>query len=197
MQIIKSIQNRIYTIRGERVMLDFDLAALYEVETRVLNQAVKRNLKRFPDDFMFRLSAGEWQNMQSQIVTGSPMSSQFVMTEVDNNPTSQSVMLTLPKNRTGKYLPYAFTEQGVAMLSGILNSDKAINTNIAIMRAFIEVRKVLLQQTDIREQLREIKERMGEHDTQLNQIYDAMENLLDEKAAQRKWDDRQRIGFKQ
>ena len=197
MQIIKSIQNRIYTIRGERVMLDFDLAALYEVETRVLNQAVKRNLKRFPDDFMFRLSAGEWQNMQSQIVTGSPMSSQFVMTEMDNNPTSQSVMLTLPKNRTGKYLPYAFTEQGVAMLSGILNSDKAINTNIAIMRAFIEVRKVLLQQTDIREQLREIKERMGEHDTQLNQIYDAMENLLDEKAAQRKWDDRQRIGFKQ
>ena len=197
MQIIKSIQNRIYTIRGERVMLDFDLAALYEVETRVLNQAVKRNLKRFPDDFMFRLSAGEWQNMQSQIVTASPMSSQFVMTEMDNNPTSQSVMLTLPKNRTGKYLPYAFTEQGVAMLSGILNSDKAINTNIAIMRAFIEVRKVLLKQTDIREQLREIKERMGEHDTQLNQIYDAMENLLDEKAAQRKWDDRQRIGFKQ
>ncbi len=197
MQIIQSIQNRIYTIRGERVMLDFDLAALYEVETRILNQAVKRNLKRFPDDFMFRLSAGEWQNMQSQIVTGSPMSSQFVMTEMDNNPTSQSVMLTLPKNRTGKYLPYAFTEQGVAMLSGILNSDKAINTNIAIMRAFIEVLKVLLQQTDIREQLREIKERMGEHDTQLNQIYDAMENLLDEKAAQRKWDDRQRIGFKQ
>jgi hypothetical protein len=92
--------------------------------------------------------------------------------------------------------PYAFTEQGVAMLSGVLHSDKAINTNIAIMRAFIEVRKVLLQQTDIREQLREIKERMGEHDAQLNQTYDAMENLLDEKAAQRKWDERQRIGFK-
>jgi len=82
------------------------------------------------------------------------------------------------------------------MFSGVVNSEKAINTNIAIMRAFIEVRKVLLQQTDMREQLREIKERMGEHDTQLNQIYDAMENLLDEKAAQRKWDDRQKIGFK-
>jgi len=81
------------------------------------------------------------------------------------------------------------------MLSGILNSDKAISTNIAIMRAFIEVRKVLLQQTDMREQLKEIKERMGEHDTQLNQIYDAIENLLDENAAKRKWDDRQRIGF--
>ena len=89
----------------------------------------------------------------------------------------------------------SLTEQGVAMLSGILNSDKAINTNIAIMRAFIEVRKVLLQQTDMREQQREIKERLGEHDTQLNQIYDALENLLDEKAAQRKWDERQRIGF--
>ena len=181
MQIIQSIQNRIYTIRGERVMLDFDLAALYEVETRVLNQAVKRNIKRFPEDFMFRLDAPEWQRMQSQIVTTSPMSSQFVM--------------TYPSKRPSIALPYAFTEQGVAMLSGILNSDKAINTNIAIMRAFIEVRKVLLQQTDLREQLREIKERMGEHDTQLNQIYDAMENLLDENAAQRKWDDRQRIGF--
>ncbi len=182
MQIIQSIQNRIYTIRGERVMLDFDLAALYEVETRVLNQAVKRNLKRFPEDFMFRLSVTEWQMMQSQFVTASPMSSQIVM--------------TYPSKRPSAALPYAFTEQGVAMLSGILNSDKAINTNIAIMRAFIEVRKVLLQQTDMREQLREIKERMGEHDTQLNQIYDAMENLLDEKAAQRKWDERQRIGFK-
>lgn len=82
------------------------------------------------------------------------------------------------------------------MLSGILNSDKAINMNIAIMRAFVEVRRVLLQQNDIREQLKLIKERLGEHDTQLNQIYDAMENLLDEKAAQRKWDDRERIGFK-
>jgi len=187
MQTIQSIQNRIYTIRGERVMLDFDLAALYEVETRVLNQAVKRNIKRFPEDFMFQLTVFEWQTLSSQIV----------MMEKNNNPTSQPEVLVLPKNRTGKYLPYAFTEQGVAMLSGILNSDKAINTNIAIMRAFIEVRKVLLQQTDMREQLREIKERMGEHDTQLNQIYDAMENLLDEKAAQRKWDDRQRIGFNQ
>ena len=82
------------------------------------------------------------------------------------------------------------------MLSGILNSDKAINMNIAIMRAFVEVRRVLLRQSDLKEQLKEIKERLGEHDVQLNQIYDAMENLLDEKAAQRKWDNRERIGFK-
>ncbi|MEO8711086.1 MAG: hypothetical protein ABI405_03130 [Parafilimonas sp.] len=93
-------------------------------------------------------------------------------------------------------MPYAFTEQGVAMLSGVLNSDKAINMNIAIMRAFVEVRRVLLQQNDLKEQLKQIKEKIGEHDVQLNSIYDAIENLLDEKAAERKWNDRERIGFK-
>ena len=115
-----------------------------------------------------------------------------------NNNSSRSQFVTL-KNGRGqnlKYLPYAFTEQGVAMLSGVINSDKAINMNISIMRAFVAVRQVLLKQNDIKEQLKEIKERIGEHDVQLNQIYDAMENLLDEKAAQRKWKDRERIGFK-
>ena len=82
------------------------------------------------------------------------------------------------------------------MLSGILNSDKAINMNIAIMRAFVEIRKILLQKIDMKEQLKEIKDRLGEHDVQLNQIYDALENLLDEKAAARKWSDRERIGFR-
>ena len=186
MQIIQSIQNRIYEIRGERVMLDFDLAVLYEVETRVLNQSIKRNIKRFPEDFMFQLSAVEWQML----------SSQFVMMSQPSNPSSQIVMMEVPKNRTGKYLPYVFTEQGVAMLSGILNSDKAINMNIAIMRAFVEVRRVFLRENDLKEQMKELKERLGEHDAQLNQIYDAMENLLDEKAAQRKWNDRERIGFR-
>ncbi|TCD17928.1 ORF6N domain-containing protein [Pedobacter psychrodurus] len=187
MQIIKSIQNRIYEIRGERVMLDFDLAVLYEVETRVLNQAVKRNIKRFPDDFMFQLTSIEWKDMQSQIVTASQV----------KNPSSQFVMMdNIPQNRTSKYLPYAFTEQGVAMLSGVLKSDKAINMNIAIMRAFVDVRKILLKQSNLNEQLTEIKERIGEHDVQLNELYDAMENLIDEKIAQLKWNDRQRIGFK-
>ena len=93
-------------------------------------------------------------------------------------------------------MPYAFTEQGIAMLSGVLHSDKAINMNIAIMRAFVEIRRIVFRQNDLREQLQEIKEKLGEHDVQLNHIYDAMENLLDEKAAQRKWDDRERIGFK-
>ena len=188
MQIIKSIQNRIYDIRGQRVLLDFDLAALYEVETRVLNQAVKRNIKRFPDDFMFRLTLDEWETIRSQSVTayqGSDIpSSQFVMIE------------TLPQNRTGKYLPYAFTEQGVAMLSGVLSSDKAINMNIAIMRAFVDVRKIVLTQGDIKTQLSEIIERVGEHDSQLNHLYEAIENLLDSRAAQTKWENRERIGFK-
>ena len=185
MRVIQSIQNRICEIRGERVLLDKDLAALYEVETKALNLAVKRNIKRFPKDFMFQLSKEEIEDLRLQIET----------LEKGENPLR--LQNETSKGRGGtRYLPYAFTEQGVAMLSGILNSDKAINMNIAIMRAFVEVRKVLLRQSDLKEQLKEIRERLGEHDTQLNQIYDAMENLLDEKAAQRKWNDRERIGFK-
>jgi hypothetical protein len=186
MNIIRNIQNRIYEIRGERVMLDFDLAALYEVPTKALNQAVKRNIKRFPKDFMFRLTVAEWGAMLSQIVTA--YESQGIMG-------SQNVTAFQGKRNTS-VTPFAFTEQGVAMLSGILNSDKAISMNIAIMRAFVEIRKILLIQTDFKEQFREIREKLGEHDVQLNQIYDAMENLLDEKAAERKWDERIRIGFK-
>ena len=186
MQIIQSIQNRIYEIRGERVMLDRDLAALYAVESKVLNQAVKRNSKRFPPDFMFQLTRAEFEGLRSQIET------------LDrNNPLrSQTVTLKTGRGQHTKYLPFAFTEQGVAMLSGILNSDKAINMNIAIMRAFVEIRRIVLHQHDLKEQLKEIKQQLGEHDQQLNQIYDAMENLLDEKAAKRKWEDRERIGYK-
>ncbi len=190
MQIIRSIQNRIYEIRGERVMLDFDLAALYEVETKVLNQSVKRNIKRFPPDFMFRLTVAEWNNMRSQIVTAYAQ-------PAENKESNRSQIVTTYQNkRNTSVTPYAFTEQGVAMLSGILNSDKAINMNIAIMRAFVEIRKILLQQNNLKEKLKQIKDRLGEHDDQLSQIYDAMENLLDEKASQRKWEERQRIGYK-
>ncbi len=185
MQIIQSIQNRIYEIRGERVMLDRDLAALYETETKVLNLAVKRNSKRFPKDFMFQLSTEEFEALRFQIET------------LEKTNTSLRLQNETSNGRGGtRYLPYVFTEQGVAMLSGILNSDKAISMNIAIMRAFVEVRRILLRQGDLIEQLKEIKERLGGHDVQLNQIYDAMENLLDEKAAQKKWDERERIGFK-
>ena len=156
-------------------MLDFDLAELYEVETRVFNQAIKRNMESFPEDFMFRLSAHEWKGISS---------SQIVM------------MDRLPKNRTGKYLPYAFTEHGVTMLASVLKSPKARKMNIAIVRAFIALRKLVLENNEVLEQLNQLKGRLGEHDVQLNQIYDAIENLLDEKVDQKKWEDRERIGFK-
>lgn len=186
MTIIQSIQNRIYEIRGERVMLDRDLASLYEIETKFLNLAVKRNLRRFPQDFMFQLPQAEFDQIKNRI------------TLVETSEASlrlQNATLKTGRGQHSKYLPYAFTEQGVAMLSGILNSDKAINMNIAIMRAFVEIRKILLQQSNVAEQLDQIKQRIGEHDVQLSQIYDAIENLLDETAIQRKWGGRNRIGF--
>jgi phage regulator Rha-like protein len=134
---------------------------------------------------MFQLKPFEYDNIKHQV------------NAINQSSSSQTVMMIkLPQNRTDKYLPFAFTEQGVAMLSGVLRSAKAISTNISIMRAFVEVRKILLKQTDLKEQLKEIKERLGEHDAQLNHIYDAMENLLDEKAAQKKWGERQKIGYK-
>lgn len=167
-------------------MLDRDLAALYEIETKALNLAVKRNNKRFPKDFMFQLTKEEWESLRFQIET----------IESDDALRLQNETLKKGRGRHPKYLPYAFTEQGVAMISGILNSDKAIAMNIAIMRAFVEIRRILIQENDLRVQLKQIKERLGEHDAQLNQIYDAMENLLDEKASERKWEERARIGFK-
>ena len=183
MQIIRSIQNKIYELRGERVMLDRDLADLYEIVTKSLNLAVKRNIKRFPKDFMFQLTKEEYDSLRFQIET------------LEKQQSPLRLQIETSKRGGTRYLPYAFTEQGVAMLSGVLNSDKAINMNIAIMRAFVEIRKILLQENDIKEQMKEIKERLGGHDVQLNQIYDAMENLLDEKASQRKWNEREKIGF--
>ncbi len=187
MQIIRSIQNRIYEVRGERVMLDKDLAELYSTETKFLNLAVKRNIKRFPKDFMFQLTKEEFDSLRSQIVT---------LDDPTDSLRLQNATLKKGRGQHSKYLPNVFTEQGVAMLSGILTTDRAIQMNIAIMRAFVEIRKILLKESDLKEQLRELKERIGEHDVQLSQIYDAMENMLDEKAAERKWDERERIGFK-
>jgi hypothetical protein len=186
MQIIRSIQNRIFELRGERVMLDRDLADLYGVESKVLNQTVKRNGKRFPSDFMFQLAKEEFEGLRSQIEA----------LEKSNPLRSQIVTLKTGRGKHTKFLPYAFTEQGVAMLSGILNSDKAIKMNIAIMRAFVEIRRLSLRQLDLKKQLEEIRERLGEHDGQLSQIYEAMENLLDEQAAGAKWVSRDRIGYK-
>lgn len=185
MQIIRTIQKRIYELRGERIMLDRDLAALYEVETKRLNLSVKRNIKRFPADFMFQLTKDEYESLRFQIET------------LEKSDAPLRFQIETSKGRGGtRYLPYAFTEQGVAMLSGILNSDKAINMNIAIMRAFVEVRKIAFGHNDLKKQLQEIKLRISEHDEQLNGLYNAIENLLDEKTAQRNWEERERIGFK-
>jgi hypothetical protein len=166
-------------------MLDRDLADLYETETKALNLAVKRNLKRFPKDFMFQLTKEEFEGLKIPIEAGEKHGLRL-----------QNETLNAGRGRHSKYLPHVFTEQGVAMLSGILNSDKAIQMNIAIMRAFVEIRRIALQKSDVVLQLKEIQQRIGEHDIQLNGIYDAIENLLDEKASQKKWDDRERIGFK-
>jgi hypothetical protein len=167
------IQQKIHEVRGEMVMLDFDLAFLYEVDTRSLNQAVKRNPDRFPSDFMFRLTQIEWDNMISQNVISSAG--------------------TRNKNAT----PFAFTEHGVAMISGVLKSEKAVKMNISIIRLFIEMKRVLMKNASIKGQLQEMRERIGEHDIQLNKIYDTIEHLLDLSIAKVKWEDRNKIGFKE
>lgn len=138
-------------------MLDFDLAELYEVETRVLNQAIKRNIECFPQDFMFRLTKEEWEIMLSQSVTTS---------------SSQIVMMDLPKNRTGKYLPYAFTEHGVTMLASVLKSSKARKMNIAIVRAFVVLRKTVLNIESLQSQIKDLETK---YDSQFEDIFDAIQ----------------------
>jgi hypothetical protein len=136
---ITVVQNLIYEIRGKRVMLDFDLAKLYQIETKVLKQAVRRNIERFPSDFMFTLTKHEHNSLiispRSQIVT------------------SEEEL----RNRQTKYMPFAFTEQGVAMLSSVLKSDVAIAANIAIMRAFVQVREYLMTTSTLSAELKELK----------------------------------------
>ena len=136
---LETIRSRIHEIRGARVMLDFDLAKMYGVETRVLNQAVKRNIERFPEDFMFQLTKGEWEILKSQIGISS-----FAENQEDEVLKSQIVTSKPVEKRGGtQKLPYAFTEQGVAMLSSVLRSPLAIQVNIGIMRAFVTMRHAL------------------------------------------------------
>lgn len=174
---LQVIHNKIYDIREEKVMLDFDLAELYEVETRVFNQSVKRNIQNFPTDFMFRLTAKEWAELNS---------SQFVMSSI--------------KHRSERYLPYAFTEHGVAMLASVLKSEKARKMNIAIIRAFIALRKQAIQNKELIEILKQLRNKVDAHDEQFNQIYETLENMLDEqvykKEKELEWKNRERIGFK-
>ncbi|MCA6451314.1 MAG: ORF6N domain-containing protein [Chitinophagaceae bacterium] len=160
------IQQKIYEIRGERVMLDFDLAILYAVETKVLNQAVKRNLARFPADFMFQLTQTEYNNLKSQIVTSSWGGV--------------------------RKLPYAFTEHGVTMLAGILRSEKAIVMNITIVRAFIALRQMAMQYKELAEKLAQLE---NSNHQQFKEIYQALNYLIEQKQQEENFQKRQRIGF--
>ncbi len=188
------IQDRIYEVRGEKIMLDFDLAQLYGVETRIFNQAVKRNAASFPKDFMFRLTLKEWKTMMSQIV----ISSEIELND-GNALISQSV-ISSQKRRKLSSPPYAFTEHGVTMLASILKSPKARKMNIAIVRAFIALKKFFSKNDAVLGLVKELKERIDEHDVQLSSIYDAIEGLLDEREQENAkkigWEERERIGFK-
>ena len=163
MQKLEIINNKIHVIRNQKVMLDFDLALLYQIETKVLKQAVRRNIERFPEDFMFELTIEEFDNLRSQIVTSSYGGT--------------------------RYMPFAFTEQGVAMLSSVLNSKKAIEVNIAIMRTFVVLRNSILS-------LEEITNRVSEIEQQFSEIYKALNYLMDTNQKNIEQKERSKIGFK-
>lgn len=167
--LIKNIQSKIYEIRNQKVMLDFDLAQLYEVETKALNQAVKRNSDRFPDDFMFRLTLDEWQSMRSQFVTASQ--------------SKRNVNIT----------PYSFTEQGVSMLSSVLKSKKAVQVNISIMRVFVAVKQLILGNTELSKKLEALE---SKYNKQFSDVYEALNYLMDIKKADEKIKKRTKIGYK-
>jgi hypothetical protein len=162
------VASRIRNFRDEKVLLDFDLAVLYGVETRVLNQAVKRNADRFPSDFMFQLSVEETE-MISQRVTSS--AGQTV-------PDSSQIVMSPGKHRGKRYRPYAFSEQGVAMLSSVLNSERAIKVNIAIMRAFVKLRQILDTNRELAKKFSELEQRVGKHDEEIDAILEAIRQLM-------------------
>ena len=163
---LQMIQKMIFEIRGYKVMLDSDLAALYGVEAKRMNESVRRNIKRFPDDFMFQLTSDEWNSLRSQIATSNNI-------------------------RGGRrYNPYVFTEQGVSMLSSVLNSDKAIEINVNIMRAFVQLRHYVISQSDTNAQIAELKKvlmlhientdtKLSKHDRAIKDILQALDNLIE------------------
>ncbi|MFO8091370.1 MAG: ORF6N domain-containing protein [Desulfatiglandaceae bacterium] len=161
----EKIEKVIYMIRGQKVMLSSHLAVLYDVEPKVLMQSVKRNIDRFPEDFMFQLSAGEFENLKSQIVTSS-------------------------WGGARRAKPYAFTEQGIAMLSSVLRSKRAIQVNIEIMRSFVKLREVLKTHKELACKFEEIEGRIADHDEQIEAIFEAIRQLMAPPKKERK-----KIGF--
>lgn len=163
---LEVIQNKIFEIRGCKVMLDFDLALLYNVENKRLKEAVRRNINRFPDDFMFELTKIEYDSLRSQIAS-----------------------LKNGRGQHLKYLPFAFTEQGIAMLSSVLNSEKAIEINISIIRAFVMMRQFTLSYS-------ELKTRIEEIENQFPDIYKALNYLVDKDKIGNNSKERTKIGYK-
>jgi hypothetical protein len=161
------VMNKIYLIRGQKVMLDRDLAELYQVGTKVLKQAVKRNISRFPDDFMFELNKTELENWRSQFVT------------------SNSDKMGL------RYTPFCFTEHGVLMLSSVLNSNRAIEVNIRIMRIFVRFRKMLTENTDLRIAIEKLEKKTENNTKNIEVVFQYMDELLEKKKESRKL-----IGYK-
>ncbi len=155
--IIESIASRIHFIRGHRVMLDSDLAEVYQVETRVLNQAVKRNLNRFPEDFMFQITEEETKSLTSQIVTSN-------------------------KGRGGRrYFPYVFTEHGAVMLASILKSQIAIDASIQVIRAFVQMRTILMLHADLAERIEELEQSVDRHDEKFKVVSHLLGQILGDK----------------
>jgi phage regulator Rha-like protein len=150
---VESIVSKIVLVRGEKVIIDHDLAELYDVETKQLKRAVRRNITRFPEDFMFQLTKEEYRSLRSQFGT-------------------------LKRGTHSKYPPMAFTEQGVAMLSSVLNSDRAIEVNIAIMRAFVQLRKTLDSHSELARKLADLEMRFESHDEQIQAIFEAIRQLM-------------------
>lgn len=160
---VEVIKNKIFEIRGLKVMLDFDLASLYNVETKRLKEAVRRNTNRFPEDFMFEITEKEFNSLRSQIASS---------------------------NRGGnRYMPFAFTEQGIAMLSSVLNSEKAIAINISIIRAFVTMRQFTLTYS-------ELKDRILAIEKQFPDIYNALNYLVDKDNNSKSTSERNTIGYK-
>jgi hypothetical protein len=162
------IESKIYLIRGKKVMFDFDLADMYGVETKVLNQAVKRNIERFPEDFMFQINEQEMKNWRSRIVTPNP-----------------GYKMGL------RYSPFVFTEQGVSMLSSVLRSKTAVQVNIAIMRTFTKLREMILTNKDLREKIERLEIKFRDHDQKFKSIFIAIKQLVKEEQKPKK-----EIGFR-
>jgi len=154
----ESIESKIFLLRGQKVMLSIHLAKLYGVKVKVLMQAIKRNIERFPEDFMFQLTLEEAKSLRSQFVT------------LNNKGSKRGKHL--------KFMPYAFTEQGVAMLSSVLHSKKAVQVNIAIMRAFVKLRQILFHHKELAYKLEELERKISGHDEDIQNIFEAIRQLM-------------------